>query len=138
MQRGGPEQSRPDGVTFRPSFEKAALVSIVARLKQFFENTRQSYEASAAMILCIAAATGFGFAAGAMGLAMFVGPILSCVIFGGAFLPLAFIFWLIGRSKANTASHELETAKHTASAGVSAASRHRRGINGSCRWADFE
>lgn len=53
---------------------------------------------------------------------MFVGPILSCVIFGGAFLLLAFMFWLIGRSKANTASHELETAKHTASAGISAAS----------------
>ena len=74
------------------------------------------------MILCIAAAGVFGLAAGAMGLAMLVGPILSCVTFGGAFLLLAFIFWLIGRSKANTASHELETAKHTVSAGVSATS----------------
>lgn len=72
------------------------------------------------MILCIATAAGFGLAAGAIGLAMFVGPILSCVIFGGAFLLLAFIFWLIGRSKANTASHELETAKHTQFLRVSA------------------
>ena len=74
------------------------------------------------MILCIAVAAGFGLVAGAMGLAMFVGPILSCVIFGGAFLLLAFIFWLIGRSKANTASHELKAAKHTVSTGVTAAS----------------
>lgn len=111
-----------DVVSSRHSVEKAAPVSIISRLKHFFENTKQSYEASAAMFLCIAAAGVFGLAAGAMGLAMLVGPILSCVIFGGAFLLLAFIFWLIGRSKANTASHELDTAKHTVSAGVSAAS----------------
>ncbi|MBY0562372.1 hypothetical protein [Hyphomicrobium sp.] len=97
-------------------------MSIIARLKQFFENKKQSYEASAAMIACIVAAAGFALAAGTMGLATYVGPILSCVIFGGAFLLLAFIFWLIGRSKTNVANHELETAKQTASASVSAAS----------------
>ena len=97
-------------------------MSLVARLKQVFENKKQSYEASAAMILCVAVATAFGLAAGTMVLAMFVGPIWSCVIFGGAFLLLASIFWLVGRSKADNASRQLETAQQAASTGVSAAS----------------
>jgi thiol:disulfide interchange protein len=74
------------------------------------------------MIACVVVAMCFLLAGGAIWLADFIGPELSCASFAGAFLILALGFWLFGRAKSNAADQDIDAAKQTVTNTVRAAS----------------
>ena len=98
-------------------------MSIVDRLKQTVEAKKESYEASAAMILCLVIAICFLLVGGAIWFADYVGPVWSCMSFCGAFLFLTAVFWLFGHVKSKDADQNIDAAKQTVAGTVRVATK---------------
>lgn len=87
-------------------------------IRKTVEAKKESYEASAGMVACLALAALFAMGAAVIWLSYYVGPIFAALSFSGAFLLLALCLKLVSSAKNQQASESLEAVQESANAAV--------------------
>ena len=102
--------------------------SMFERIKQTVEAKKESYQATAGMLTCLALAAVFALVACVIWLAQYLGPVVATLSFAVAFLLLALGFKLVSNSREAEASKNIEAVEEQASEAVDVVSATARTV----------